>query len=214
MRVEPNDMIAGVRARDLRDYFRRLRGRAFVAHDLIEELGVSEGEATQIVQVLQAQGLIEPEPNPFDDRSWFNLTTNGNQLALAKFTKRFSRETAEALLHDAIARAKAINADDDLVYRVSELRVFGSFLTDAADLGDLDLAYELEVRRPGEDIVEASLVRAKVAGAAVRSFLAQITYGETEVVRLLRGKSPRLSLHRKDELKRLGVNGKVVYPMT
>jgi predicted nucleotidyltransferase len=48
-----------------------------------------------------------------------------------------------------LRRAEIGNARDDLLHWVTEVRVFGSYLTDSDDLGDLDLAINLE-RRPVE----------------------------------------------------------------
>jgi hypothetical protein len=104
-----------------------------------------------------------------------------------------------------------INANEDLTHRVVELRVFGSYLTDAEDLGDLDIAYALEFRYPGKEAVQLSLMRARASGRQL-SYLQQLMFGQHEVVRLLRARKARISLHPMDELKELGIAGVAVFP--
>jgi hypothetical protein len=61
MRVAKDDTIAGVNAKVLRDYFRRLRGRSFIAEDMVVELGMSPEEARQLAERLRAEGFVVPE---------------------------------------------------------------------------------------------------------------------------------------------------------
>ena len=84
--------------------------------------------------------------------------------------------------------------------------MFGSYLTDAADLGDLDLAIKLE-RRPVEEtgrdaLTEASLEMARRSGKTFGSFMDRLTYPEALVRRMIKNPSPYISLHNTDELDR------------
>src|SRR5437773_6502052 len=66
----------------------------------------------------------------------------------AKFVRRITRPEAETLVAELLERVKLVNERDELTHRVTEVRVFGSYLGDKPDLGDIDLAIEFSPRRP------------------------------------------------------------------
>lgn len=74
-----------------------------------------------------------------------------DELSRARFGNPLPRKKAEALLQQAIRNAEAANAEPPTaqLYYVTKLAVFGSFLDESKqELGDLDLAWEIE-ERPG-----------------------------------------------------------------
>jgi hypothetical protein len=101
-----------------------------------------------------------------------------------KKLRRMKRATAETMLAAVIERAKAINGNADLLCPVSELRVFGSYLTDSPSLGDLDIACRL-VRRPNWT-AEAALARADLMIPPMCGYIRRLTYYETEIKQILR----------------------------
>lgn len=82
---------------------------------------------------------------------------------------------------------------------MTEVRVFGSYLTDTDDLGDLDLALKLERRRVKGEWVKACHDLADKSGKTL-SFFQRLTYPETEIRRRIKGRLPRISLHETTEL--------------
>jgi hypothetical protein len=56
------------------------------------------------------------------------LTQTGKQSRIVSLNKRFSRADGEAMVAELAERAKAINARDDRLCGISELRLFGSML--------------------------------------------------------------------------------------
>jgi predicted nucleotidyltransferase len=116
---------------------------------------------------------------------------------------RMNRAKAEKILGGVLERVAAINARADLLHWVTEVRVFGSYLKDTDDLGDLDLAISLE-RRPveGGDYAwfEACLEMARQSGKKFGSYLDQLFYADTLVRRTIKNRSPYISLHETDEL--------------
>ncbi len=56
------------------------------------------------------------------------------------------RETADAIVEEFVVRAKAVNADASLDYRVRCAVLFGSYLTDLPKIGDVDIAVSVVQR--------------------------------------------------------------------
>jgi hypothetical protein len=82
------------------------------------------------------------------------------------------------------------------------------FITSAPDLGDIDLAIELERKKmPGKGWVALSRARAKATGRQMRDSNRH-WYGEIEVRHMLKNRNPYLSLHDLDEPTRLGCKSK------
>ena len=92
--------------------------------------------------------------------------------------------------------------------------MFGSYLTDADDLGDLDLAIKLERKQIEGDWVKACHGVAEKSGKAL-NFFQRLTYPETEVRRRIKNRLPRISLHDTSELDdNPAMGGKTVYTFT
>jgi hypothetical protein len=80
------------------------------------------------------------------------LTEQGIAFSQASLTT-VTRRTADRVLREFLDRVLALNADEDALYQVPEAVIFGSYLTNAERLGDVDLAIEpVQVRmsRDGE----------------------------------------------------------------
>jgi predicted nucleotidyltransferase len=116
------------------------------------------------------------------------------------------------LLKDVLDRAAAINTDPTLLHYVTELRVFGSYCTDAANLGDLDLAFKLERRKVEGKWTDACLALAQASGRSFKNFLDELFYPEQLVKRTLKCGSRHISLHTTEELdENPEFGGKTVY---
>jgi hypothetical protein len=115
-----------------------------------------------------------------------------------------------------LERVAAINADPELMDWVTEVRVFGSYLTDSDDLGDLDLALRYELR-PVDDKDFSDAIRAFAAKHGKRhlSWHDQLSLPERVVEHRIKGRSPYISMHSIRELERnSSFGGKTVYTFT
>jgi hypothetical protein len=124
------------------------------------------------------------------------LTQVGMQSRIVSFTRRFSRADGEVVVAELIERAKAINANDDLLCGVAELRLFGSMLDPKAEtVGDVDVALSLYRREPpaGLSWTQWNFQRADATGRHLQ-FIERLCYGEGEVKKLLKARKARLSL--------------------
>jgi predicted nucleotidyltransferase len=111
-----------------------------------------------------------------------------------------------------LERITSINARDELVYRVSRVRAFGSYASDAPEVGDIDLAVELEQRYPDKDIIELLLARAEASGKRLSSYMDRLSYGQQEVHQLLKGRSPYLAIEDSDCPEKFGVATVQLFP--
>ena len=117
-----------------------------------------------------------------------------------------------------IERAKAINNRHDLCCSIGSLHLFDSMLEpEASFVGDVDVAYEL-VRRQhpdGTDWIKWNIERFNASGRKGGSYIDMICFGDTEVVRLLKGSVRGLSLHTQRDLdgitKKSGSRSRLIF---
>lgn len=187
-----------------------LRQRDSFSGEIVSfELGLPAERGQAIFDGLVQQGFLEPDNEGFD---FYRSSTKGRSLAQAKFARRLARDKAAALLAQLVARAEAINASPDLAHVVTELRLYGSLLNETAgEVGDVDIAFALSDRPGIGDRAAASKARWAASGRESGSFFQELVYGETEVVALLKGRSPYLSLQPLREIEKLGCPTKLVF---
>jgi len=129
-------------------------------------------------------------------------TIKGRRLGITKVNPPISREKATQLLTELIDRAKAINANDELVYFVESLKVFGSYLSDKEVLGDLDVGIKLIRKYDSDKFKQKSQQRSDLAienGRRFSNSTDELFWSETEVLILLKARQRGLSLHKEDE---------------
>jgi len=166
-------------------------------------------DAAELRDALLAAGLIEAVEQAAPGL-WYALTDQGVRLGATRMLKRIPRAKADEMVAELIERARAINANSELLHWVLELRAFGSYITTSPDLGDVDIAFQLE-RRPVEgNWIEANRKRAVASGKHVR-WPNDLTYGGQEVLLLLKGRNQHLTLHEVEELDRLKFETRVTY---
>jgi hypothetical protein len=156
-------------------------------------------------------GFIEPSKDDPFDAGWYSLRIKAGAISNTKFIKPIPREKAKEILSEIISRCVEVNQNEDLTHYVKRLNVFGSFNTDSKDLGDIDIVIETE-RRPGiGSIVNTSLARLRLSGRYPRSYAEELFYGEHEVLRLVKARSPNISLHNSLELEDVASNAVVFF---
>ena len=180
-------------------------GRTMTRKEIADRVGFD------IADELVLEGLLAVSEKGRDDKRWYEFTDAAVRLVNAKMIKRINRAKADLYVAELLQRADDINANPDLLYRVKRITAFGSYITDATDLGDIDLAVELECKIPAEQRVKANQARAKASGRKNLAYSDELNFGEREVDRLLRGRNPYISLTYHDSLQRLNTPTKVIY---
>src|SRR5258707_10240147 len=101
-------------------------------------------------------------------------------MRAARLVSRIHRTKADKFLADFLRSVAEVNSHPDLLHWVTEVRVFGSYLTNGDDLSEIDLAIKRK-RRPASGFFSDA-------------------YPERLVARLLKGGSRYISLHDVAEL--------------
>lgn len=145
MRVEKDELIAGVLAANLRRVFRTMRGRTYRHLDelhvvLSESFGLAQAQVKALLEQLIAAGYIQ------HTERGHTLSDQGLRLAAASTGKPIPRAKAEQLLAELLNRARVINQGDSW-YRVARIELFGSLLdASRATVNDIDLMVTLAPR--------------------------------------------------------------------
>jgi predicted nucleotidyltransferase len=212
MRIDRKETIAGVPILQVRDYLRLIDDEITNKDFVAQWLGVSSRKGGQIVRELLARGWLEPVERT-GRKGYCALTMAGRAFAGARAVSPISRTKADALLVAFLERVAEVNKRDELTHYVKEVRVFGSYLDKRAkDLGDIDLAVDMPFRDlPGRDRLEYLEERADQSGRSFKFWLERMAYGENEVRRLLKTRSPYISLHPISDIKATKARSKVLF---
>ncbi|MDR3571719.1 MAG: hypothetical protein P4L81_06030, partial [Candidatus Pacebacteria bacterium] len=167
--------------------------------DWLRDMHYCKSRATALIRDLISDGYIEPrsEPKPFDQSGiqWYSLTERGRSLVRATAAVPVSREHAERTLREFMERVKVVNCDSRFLVRVTDVVVFGSYLSDTPSLGDLDLACDYDSK------IEDAKLRVKLyskhfqkSGRQMRTFISDFTWPQEEVELFLKSRMRTISL--------------------
>lgn len=188
------------------------KGDCFDQHDVVETMffvvarhlhkrnllarSVAEDDAKWMLPELIKAGYVEMVQV---EGEAYRLTEKGKELARAKFVKRIPREKAIEQLWAFLDRVGSINAGQ-YASVVKDVWLYGSLITDAADVGDVDLICLLEHRggHCGYDsYVEHSIARANASGQ-VLDYYGKLRFGSKEVFTVLKDRRAYLSINAFD----------------
>lgn len=149
MRIERNQIIAGHPAVEIRRLMRDYLDRPVRIERLANLPACSLLASASTLKALEREGFLERVGNVLKP------SLKGSALAQASAAPPLCRSTAERLVSQVVDRATSINSADIFAYRVRTLVIFGSFLTGADRINDVDVACELVPRWNGEEQDEA-----------------------------------------------------------
>lgn len=160
----------------------------------------SRHDAAKLINnLLQNDYLFQVKPERFLSNTYIlDATEKGRKLGVAKATKPISREKANHMLRELIERAEKINSNPDFACCVSKLSVFGSFLSDKEQLGDLDVFYKISRRYETEkynEVSNQSYQKELAKGRQFNSMIDEYLWPYKEVLLLLKSRKKSLSLH-------------------
>jgi len=207
MRIEKHQMIGDLPAIDVRRFMQRRRDWVFARESMKDFFpDISDEKLHRTWNVLLGEGYFELREKR-DGRLWYELTTKGNALAQASAAKPISRKTAEKKLQEFMERVEQINQNEEYALKVGRVALFGSLLSDAPEVSDIDLAIQLEGRLPDrEAFSNHSKRRIEVAlssGKSFRTFFEQASWPRHEIYQFLKARSRLFSIHEIDELTHL-----------
>lgn len=205
MRISSSDQIAGQPILAIRKLLKSGGDYSWTIDHVCSKLNVDQNTAWQVISQLVADGYVERDEK-FGDEYWQN-TTKGFALANASAAKPIKREVAQKHLDSFLDRVRAINSNAALPYVVTKVILFGSFLTDAPTVSDVDIAVQLRHRVADYEQFEA-LENQRVAAALERGrqlndYFSQLIWPYQEVLLMLKNRSRVISLHDVDHHEKL-----------
>jgi predicted nucleotidyltransferase len=211
MRINRNETIAGLDVLRVRNALRAQHRQPFDPQDLADALKVPKSKALEVIEALRARGWLQTAEQWGRPKDW-QTTLEGNAFTVAHATKPIPRAKADKLLAEFLKRVEEVNANDEYGYYVHEVHLFGSYLGDAAEVGDIDLAVDLRFRAMGDrDVVDHSIARARASGRRFKLYIEMLGYSEIEVRRILKARSPYISLHDMQDIEVTGAQARLIY---
>lgn len=180
-------------------------------------LNQSTSTAQKLVTQLSKENYITWEKEKFQEDVQFELseTDKGRRFSMATAAAPISKTKATGILNDLIERAQSINKNEDLVFLVERMEVFGSYLTEKELLGDLDVGVKLTRRYNDSRFTKHNQERIKLAKSGGRKFnnsTDELNWSFWEVILMLKARKRGLSIHDISEDKVFNVTKtKVVY---
>ena len=187
MRIEKNQLIAGLPAKDVRRVMRRVEGCLIRPSTVARILGLTDSRAHRILIRLEKEGLIATKED------YWEITANGRTLTMATAASPLRKATAERLIAKLIERAKTINKSKHLAYRVQRLVVFGSVARGAERPNDVDVACSLVPRFEGDKQRALEDARREEKGSFANTSEWAV-WPKLEVLKILKSRSRGLSI--------------------
>lgn len=197
MNITRGSKLCGVEVVQLRDALRHANATYVTPRRLAWLLGIDDASARGVCIEMVAGGFLQPA-HADEELGAFTLTVRGGALRNASARKPVRRATAERHLALLLERVEEVSANDELLYEVHEVLLFGSMLTDLEIVSDVDVAVGLVAKTDDPERFEGwaneRIQAAAVAGRRFSSLVDQIGWPRQEVMVLLKGRSPVLSL--------------------
>jgi len=199
MKLNSNDLICGIKAKLIRDFFAK--------HQQIQDpkgpyatdftaLGLSTQKDIRLfIEKLEKEGYYTKKTT-HNKHIYWERENKALGITNVKFIKRISRAKADKILNDLIKRIKELKEDSYYISYVTEARVFGSYLDDKAeDLGDIDIQIDLGLK-PGYTHDQADKIGWERSEHKNLNFLMHICYAnETEPKLFLKNRNRYLSFN-------------------
>jgi hypothetical protein len=147
MRLNRGDRIAGVDGLRLRRYFQRYGSEQMNYVTVMKEFSITKRQAEKMLaDLLEVEMISRCEFQHDKKLVYYQTTIKGNALGMAKAGKPVKRASADDVLREFLDRVRAVNGRQELAHSVESVVVFGSYLSEAMRLNDLDIAVELKAK--------------------------------------------------------------------
>jgi len=197
VRINRSDTLAGVPLVAVRDFLRRFHVLGWARDDLRHAFP-TQWEA--LFEALRDEGYVRESE---DRRDQYETTPKGGALTKALAGRPLRRATAEHALAGFIGRCGAVRDDPGFIYRVRRAILFGSMLTDAASVGDVDLAVAFAPKLANRDehhrAVDEQIEDAKIAGRRFSNLVVELDYPRRRVEVFLKSHSHALQFTTMDD---------------
>lgn len=214
MRIDSSDILAGQPLMKIREFLKYVHSRDWTIDYVTHKFAIDESAALAIVDILEKEGYIEKSNKFRDEQTWSN-TLKGNSLAMATAAKPILRKSAEKILERFMERVREVNKNDEFLFKVKKVIVFGSYLSDKDKINDIDIAIELVHKEKDEKrrrkLDQEKISKARKNGRVFSNVVEEVCWPEIEVRRFLKSRSHSISLHDTHDKILEQVNYSVIY---
>lgn len=211
MNLDPKAKIAGVPSLKIRELLRMQHygvGWNASVDQASRMLEISRDETLQVLEELRSLGYIVF----VDDALDWKTTIAGNALANASATKPIRKSKAEQAFAQFMERVTQVNQNPYYLYKVVKVVLFGSYITDAETVSDVDVAIELSPKEADSErhwaLVEQRIDERE---RPFSNYSERFYWPEIEVTKFLKARSHVISLHSGEDVSKIGATYKVVY---
>ena len=134
-------------ARDVRRLLRRFGAEARDLPSVMAALRVPERDARRVLTRLARAGYLRRDPERPEALRWCR-TPRGDALAQAGVGRPLSRARADRMLQGVLRRVADINRNPYFLCQVTAVGVFGTYVTDAPLIDELDLVVHIVPKPP------------------------------------------------------------------
>ncbi len=207
MRISKGEIVAGCPALQVRRFLRRFNRKFFMRCAVERVMQLKPEQAEEFIHEMVALKLIEPT-EPFGNGAAFEVADRGLAFANATAARPIHRGTAERVLREFLDRVNAINASKEYAFSIRGAILFGSMLSNAERLGDVDVAIDLQPRISDpihrHMLCERRRRLAEKQGRTFSSMVRRALWPRDEVLLQLKARSRSLSLHGFDQFQGMG----------
>lgn len=195
MTINPQEQIGGVRLVCVRNFLRRWKRDMWSFEALQDHMELRSEDARSLLNALIREGYVEQESEL--GQVWYSVTSRGLRLAAASAARPISRRTADQKLAEFLCRVEQVNATKQFAFTVEKVVMFGSYLSNAQKLGDIDLAVKLRPRHE-DDVLQERLEyeRRNATQRRFGNYTEELGWTETEVIMFLKSRSRTIQLVR------------------
>lgn len=199
MIIKSKDTIAGLPALKVRKFLKQVRRYDFFDEKYVaKHLALSISEARTFIKKLVALKFITTIKNKSKSSVTWEITPKGISLSVAS-ARPIKRQAADKQFKELLSRVEVVNSDPSYLYRVSVVVLFGSFLSNKPEIGDIDVAIDLKVKesnlQKNEVLRNKKIKDAVLHGKRFSSWMEEISWPELEVWSFLKSRSRGLKLH-------------------
>lgn len=207
MKIDSKDKIANIPILKVRDFLKKYSNNDLLLKSTSSRgLNISDRKSSELINHLLSLEYIESDGMFRREKVW-KKTLKGSTFSLASAANPVYRKTAGKHLSLLLERAQFINNSMDFILKIKKIEVFGSYLSEAKRLNDVDVAVELEWKKDHPDVkgkekTEAALQHAEKPAEKGRNFdtfLDWLTWPERQVILYLKAKSRVISIHTTDD---------------
>ena len=194
MKIDAKSDYHGAALVKVRDMLRK-HADGFSRKSFQRTVGGSQESVNIILEALVRDGFVTRDRIDADE---FQLTARGQHLAAATAARKVKRATAVKALVGLMGRVEEINRDSAYLFRVTDVKVFGDYLGDAANLSDVDLCVNLLPKYPGHEFEKGArdqVVADRAKGQRFPGIREQVAWPKRKILNYLRGKEGLSLIH-------------------